>query len=211
MVKGLAFGALVAFSATAAHAEAKGGPRIEAHLGWDQHGITSLLSDSNVSYVNARSSDGFTYGGEVGYDLPLGNVTIGVYAGANLSSAGECEPIAVVNEMCITSGRSFYGGVRVGYQLSDGILAYAKGGYSNGRITTSYKDVVTPANGGAAHDDFSGYHVGGGVQVDLSAAVYAKLEYLHTNYQDYEERGGTAVFGTRVDRNTLLYGMGLRF
>lgn len=209
MFKKLALVALIAASASAAQAQS--GMRAEAQIGWDHQSVDLLLSDSTGSVSGEDSRDGFAYGGELGYDVPAGNFLVGVYGGITGASTGECTEVYGGDEACLKAGRNFYAGVRAGAKLSQGVLLYVKGGYSNGRLRVSYRDPVDPVNDFNVGGNFDGYHVGAGVEVDLGRNIYSKLEYVRTDYKDFDYRDGS--FGTRaqLNRDGVLYGFGIRF
>ncbi len=185
--------------------------RAEAQLGWDRPSIDLLLSDTDVYATGEASKDGLSYGGEIGYDVPVASrFLLGVYGGVTGATTSECQ-ILEGDEGCIKAGRNFYAGLRAGVKVSDGVLIYAKGGYSNGRVRLTYRDDLEPANDFAIADNVYGFHVGGGVEVNLSEKIYSKLEYLHTDYSDYDYRDGTLGFRARIDRDAVLYGFGYRF
>jgi len=208
-MKTVALALLGLVSATAANAQ--GGPRIEARLGWDHQAIDALVTDGDVSYDGKVSSEGFSYGGEIGYDVPLGNVLIGAYAGIDAATTGECATWTSGEEACIKAGRNITAGLRVGARLGAGVLAYVKGGYSSGRVRATYRDPLDATYDFAIGENVDGYHVGGGVQADVGRNLYMKLEYVYTDYSDYDYRDEALGARVRLDRSTIVYGLGYRF
>jgi len=209
MFKKIALVALLGASASAAQAQT--GLRAEAQIGWDHPSADVLASDSSGSINVSDGKDGFSYGGEIGYDLPVGPAIVGAYANLSGATTRECMEVYGGDEACVKAGRSISAGARVGVQLSEGVLLYAKGGYSSGRIRLSYRDPADPTYDFRLADNSDGYHVGGGVEVDVTRNVYAKLDYVRTNYDDLDYRDGT--FGLRIqpNRDAIVYGMGIRF
>lgn len=196
---------------SAAQATAQTGLRAEAHLGWDHPAIFASVSDGTTALSGQESKDGLLYGVELGYDARLNDFDLGVYGGFDGASTGECVLYATGDEACLKAGRNWSLGVRAGYFVSDNILAYVKGGYANGSVKLDYRDATVAANDFTVSDNMDGYQVGGGIQVGLGPNLYAKLEYVRTDYKDYDVRSGTYGALVRVDRDNLVYGMGFRF
>ena len=213
MTKTFALAAALAATALTAPgaALAQGGFRADLHAGLDKV-ATHQRTDVGTSGATTREKDeGVIYGGEIGYDLSLAGFTIGAYAGLAGSSVKECPEIFTEVEVCAKTGRNITAGVRAGVNLLPRVLLYAKGGYSNGQVKLEYIDHVSPANSFGVSDEMDGWHVGAGVQLDLVKNVYAKLEYVHTDYSDYRIRQGTATITGGVNRDNVMLGVGLRF
>jgi outer membrane immunogenic protein len=190
---------------------AQGGFRADVHAGLD---TISTHQRTDVGVNGATTKDdasGVIYGGEIGYDHDFGGFTLGAYAGIDGSSIKECAEVFTEVETCAKSGRNITLGARAGVRAMPGLLLYAKGGYSNGQVKLEYIDHVTPANSFGVSDEMDGWHAGAGVQLDLMANVYAKLEYVHTNYSDYRIKDGTATITGGVDRDNVILGIGMRF
>jgi len=209
MFKTIALVALIAASASAAQAQT--GLRAEAQIGWDHPSADVLASDPDGSVKDSAGKDGFSYGGEIGYDLPLGPAILGAYANLSGATTRECVEVFGGDEACVKAGRSINAGARVGVHLSEGVLLYVKGGYSSGRIRLSYRDPADPTYDFHWAGNSDGYHVGGGIEVDVTRTVYAKLDYVRTNYDDLDYRDGTFGLRIRPHRDVIAYGMGIRF
>jgi outer membrane immunogenic protein len=204
--------ALVATALTApTAASAQSGFRADIHAGLDNIS-THQRTDVGVNGATTREKDeGVIYGGEIGYDVDLAGFTLGAYAGLDGSSIKECSEVFAEVETCAKSGRNITLGARAGIRAMPRLLIYAKGGYSNGQVKLEYIDHVTPANSFGVSDEMDGWHVDAGVQLDLMKNVYAKLEYVHTNYSDYRIKEGTATITGGVDRDNVILGIGMRF
>ncbi len=133
------------------------GPHVEAVAGLDS-------TDAGPG-LGAR--DAFLYGVAGGYDWRFGAAVAGVEAEADGSTGRQT--IAGIDYRV---GRSLYAGVRAGVIVSRDLLVYAKGGYANGRFTTS-------AGGGSTD---GGYRVGAGAEYAVSRQVFLRGEYRYTNY-----------------------------
>jgi outer membrane immunogenic protein len=205
----IALAALIAATATAAPAQT--GLRADIHAGWDK-ATTHQRTDVGTSGATTKiSEDGIIYGGEIGYDQALGGFRLGVYAGAEGASVRRCSEVFTEVETCAKAGRNLTLGVRAGADVAPGVLLYAKGGYSNGQLRVDYIDHVTSANSFGIAQDMDGYHLGAGVQIDLMSNVYAKLEYVRTDYEDYALEEGDATISGGIDRDNVIVGIGVRF
>lgn len=197
--------------ATATGAQAQTGFRAELQTGLDQISMHQHTDVGTSGDTSEQKDDGIHYGGEIGYDVDLSGFTLGAYAGLADSSTKECAEVFTEVQTCAKSGRNITLGVRAGVKVTPGILLYARGGYSNGQVKLDYIDYVTPANSFGVSDEMDGYHIGAGVQVDLLANVYARLDYVHTDYSDYRIKEGSATIVGGVNRDNVLLGVGFRF
>lgn len=225
-------GALVAAVAVPAQAQAQefSGFRIEARGGWEEARARVTMpnpdDDEEVDgdeFVTAPNNDSaISYGLELGYDLPVGNsLVLGAYAGIGFSDAGQCAELIGDDLACADAGRTFTLGARAGVPLGETALLYVKGGYSNGRLQTSYDNDVTDndddAPGAIAqfNDNFDGYHAGGGIEFALRGGIYAKAEYLYTDYGNgsylLDDLAGDPVLQVGSSRHQAMVGVGFRF
>ena len=200
-----------ALAATAASAQAQTGLRADVHVGWDRLSAHQRTDVGTNGGTTRQHESGLIYGGEIGYDLALSGFRLGVYSGIEGGTAKRCSEVYAEVETCAQAGRNFTVGARAGYQVTDRVLVYAKGGYSNGSIKLKLIDHVTPANSISTSEDMDGFHVGGGVQVGLFDRVYAKVEYVRTDYKDYSLKEGTATIKGGVDRDNVIFGVGIAF
>lgn len=176
------------------------GARIEAHIAYDR-----LRLDLDDDDVSGGGRGGFGYGGEVGFDLPVGGgIVLGGYAGADGSTIRDCEALSTTGTLCVRPGRSLYAGGRIGVPIGNSLLLYARGGYTNGQIRLDGHDTLVAANNLSVHRNLNGYHVGGGVEAALSPSTYSKLEYVYTRLND---DGGDDHFV----RQQVQAGFGFRF
>jgi len=177
----------------------KGGARIEARAGVDD----VVLKDSGGS----ESKVGFVYGTELGYDYATkSGFVIGAYAGIEGATTKDCVALSGTQTACIKAGRNITVGARAGGVVAGGLL-YAKGGYTNGRVTASFTDSAHPANNASASDNADGWHLGAGYEMTISAHTYAKIEYVYTHYS-VDNSLGTS---TSLQRHQGLVGFGYRF
>jgi outer membrane immunogenic protein len=176
----------------------QGGARIEARAGVDD----VVLKAGG----NSESKVGFVYGTEVGYDYATkSGFVIGAYAGIEGATTKDCFASGT-QTFCLKAGRNITAGVRAGGVVAGGLL-YAKGGYTNGRVTASFTDTAVPANNASASGNADGWHAGAGYEMSISAHTFAKIEYVYTHYS-VDNTLGTSV---GLQRHQGLVGFGYRF
>jgi outer membrane immunogenic protein len=195
-----------------AEPSAYGGARIEARAGWDRPTISLRASDGVDTIDESAGKSGVVYGGEVGYDYAVSTISfIGAYAGIEGSTTEECSEVYGGDEACLKAGRNITAGVRAGFMLSPSAAVYAKGGYSNGRVRVTYEDPAAPADNFEEGGNVDGFHLGAGAEFGLKSGIYAKLEYVYSNYGDYEYVDGTDSASLGLDRHQVVAGVGIRF
>lgn len=172
------------------------GFRAEALVGYD--------SASDGTDGDAGSSDGVTYGGAIGYDFQIGGAVIGAEAELTGSSVDtRADSLLVAGDrLVVDTGRDIYAGARIGVAITPTTLLYAKGGYTNARVETTYE---TPTTKTEIHEDMEGYRLGAGAEFKLSNNMYLKGEYRYSNY------GKIDGYDIDVDRHQVVGGVGIRF
>ena len=207
-----AIAALLAASVGAsAQAQLPGGLRADIHSGWDSLS-THQRTDVGINGATTREKqEGVIFGGELGYDVPLGAFKLGVYGGLEGSSTKKCAEVWTEVRTCAKAGRNWTAGVRAGVNVTPAVLLYAKGGYSNGSVKMEYIDQVDASKSFTLSESLSGYHLGAGVQLDLLRNFYVKAEYVRTDYEDYTLKNGTATITGGLDRDNVVFGAGVRF
>ena len=205
------YAAALLLAVTAASAQAQTGLRADVHAGWDRFTSHQRTDVGINGETMLQHEDGMIFGGELGYDASISDFKLGVYVGLEGSTAKRCSEVFAEVETCEKVGRNFTAGARLGYQVKPDVLIYAKGGYSNGAVKVDLIDHVTPANSLSITEDMGGYHLGGGVQVGLTKNVYAKLEYVHTDYNDYLIEEGNASITGGLNRENVVFGIGVTF
>ena len=130
------------------------------------------------------ATDGVYYGVQLGADWNLGGLLVGVEGEVGDSSASAAIPGNRARQ-----GLFGNAAVRVAVSLTDHLRGFVRGGYAYHQI-----DYTTgPAFKG------SGYTVGGGGEVDLSAQLFLRGEYRYSNY------------GSTVRGQQFLLGAGIKF
>lgn len=189
------------------------GPRIGALAGFDA--VKAGSSEDSDIQGDDQSAEGFLYGLDVGYDVAVGRLIVGV-EGELTDSTGKVD-----NDYSdpnyygfgrVKTGRDLYIGARIGTKVAPKTIAYVKGGYTNQRLN------VLAANGTYEQDDhfnLDGWRVGAGVEQALGRNAYAKLEYRYSNYTnaDYTFTDGSTSsnFDIDTDRHQVVVGVGFRF
>lgn len=193
--------ALLAGSAFAAPAFAQStdsgftGPRAEAVVGWDR------VEPGSGSGVDG--TDGVVYGGQVGYDFQAGSAVLGVegeITGATTKRTDH-DVLTAGDRFRMSAGRDLYVGARVGFTVGGNALIYAKGGYTNARLSSHYTSPTTDIR---ADDDADGWRLGAGAEVKLNDKVYLKGEYRYSKYDDND-------VGIDAKRHQVVGGVGIRF
>lgn len=193
---------LAGFAATPAFAQDVGVSfRAEARAGYDE--VRSDLTVQNSVFSDDFGVGGLTYGAEAGVDARFSGVVVGGYVGIDISEVDECVENPFFRRsntredtVCLDAGRNLYAGGRVGIAIGEGDLpmgkgglVYAKGGLSRGKFAGSYT-ATTVAPGQrtgelfSGRDTVSGYHFGGGFELDVTPNVYFKGEYVQHKYKD---------------------------
>jgi outer membrane immunogenic protein len=162
-----------------------------------------------------QSIEGFQYGIEAGYDIPLGGAVLGVEAELSDSTAKVTTDTSDPNFFGygeVTAGRDIYVGARLGFEASPGTLIYAKGGYTNARLNLLATDGDTELR---QNFQLDGWRLGAGVEKSIGRNTYAKLEYRYSKYTDadFEFNDGTTTdtFSVDTDRHQIVAGLGFRF
>ncbi|MEA3002528.1 MAG: outer rane immunogenic protein [Sphingomonadales bacterium] len=188
VVASLAAASLAAAPALAQDRAPFTGFHVEGIAGWDRPHVP-----------NDRSS-GVVYGAGVGYDHQAGGLVLGIEGEASDSSAKKCVGgVSIAGDsLCASAGRDLYVGGRVGALVAPTTLLYAKAGYTNARINSTY---TTPTGIGnlTARDNLNGVRVGGGIEQSVGGSAYVKAEYRYSNYEK------------NVDRHQVVAGFGFRF
>jgi outer membrane immunogenic protein len=173
------------------------GPFVGIQGGWQQDRLGVNVGIDSESL----KTDGFAYGGQVGYDLRAGsNVVIGAEASLT-GTTGSTK----LEDLELGVGRTFNVTARLGYVLGDKHLIYARGGYSNARFG---------ADDGFDDDNQNrdGFTIGAGYEQAFARNVSARLEY---NYSDYGSEDLSDFFEERasagLSRHAITAGLNFRF
>lgn len=170
--------------------------------------------DSDVS-GDDQSTEGFLYGVEAGYDLPLGGIVLGV-EGEWSDSTGKTEADRSDPNFFgygeVAPGRDLYVGARLGIAAAPATLVYVKGGYTNAHLN------VLASNESVEEEEkfrLDGWRLGAGVEHSIGRSSYAKIEYRYSNYTDadfaFRDGSTTSRLEVDTDRHQIVAGVGFRF
>jgi outer membrane immunogenic protein len=174
------------------------GAHVEGIVGWDNFSAGSGESDSK---------DDLVFGGALGYDFEAGGVVIGAeveFTGSGVSASTPALNVPSDN-FRLEGDRDIYVGARLGYAATANWLIYAKAGYTNLRVETTYEAGVSGAVITENAADTGGLRVGAGLEYKFNGGLYVKGEYRYSHY------GDIADYDIDVDRNQIVIGMGYRF
>ncbi len=130
------------------------------------------------------ASNGFYYGGQLGYDWQLGPVIAGVEGDLGGSSASQLIAARRADQGVFASAA-----VRLAVPVTDGLRGFVRGGYAYHTVTY---DTGRAFRG-------SGWTLGGGGEVDLTKRLFVRGEYRFNDY------------GKTVRGQQFLLGAGLHF
>ncbi|WP_423140788.1 outer membrane protein [Parablastomonas sp. CN1-191] len=186
----------VGMAATPALA-APGGFHVGALAGYE--GIKVKSADNTVE----AKADSAVYGIDAGYDIPLGGAFVGVEGELSTSGGSTKFPSSFTGAReGLKANGQYYVGARAGFNLTPGIAAYGKVGYTS----LDTKAFTSSGSLGELKERAGGVRYGAGLQMDLPGPLTAKLEYRHSRYKDLQS-------GTYGDANTnqVVAGVGVRF
>jgi outer membrane immunogenic protein len=187
------------------------GPFVGVQGGWQQDRQRLETTDSTGfvgSYKN--NTEGFSYGGQVGYDFNAGNnLVLGVEAALTGRTGHDDYVDQFNNPYTLKSGRTITATARVGTLLNPYSLLYVRGGYANARFTID-------DNFGRYSQDRDGWTLGVGYEQAITRNVSARIEYNysdfgHDNLGDYATGAGFTSASNKYTRHNVSAGLNLRF
>jgi outer membrane immunogenic protein len=201
--------AAVVFSSAPAFAQSFTGPRVEANLALIETTFDGEVDDEEGS----DTLESIQYGGEVGFDVQMGNsFVVGGYAGALFRDDEICDELFGGDEVCAGTGRTFTIGARAGVPVAKSLLLYGKAGYTNTRLNASYEDFDNIIDDISDSNSMDGIHFGAGFELAPgTSGVYIKGEYTYTMYKGGNETIEGIDFSADAHRHQGLVGVGIRF
>ena len=186
-----------------------GGARIEVRAGIERPNLSD--AQSGTTYVDTLGS-GLTYGGELGYDIPVGrNLTVGPYVGIDAGGADKCESytdVGINGTACFKANTNLTAGVRVAYATPKTEL-YLGLGYDSYDVDFSIRE--TAVVGGATVFSYNNNGARGGLDVSAGANfTVASNAYIGVGMK-IGELGEFENTGFKLQRFQGHVALGLRF
>lgn len=170
-----------------------GGARIEVRAGIERPNLSD--TQNGTTYVDTLGS-GLTYGGELGYDIPVGrNLTVGPYVGIDAGGADKCESytdVGINGTACFKSNTNITAGVRVAYSTPKTEL-YLGLGYDSYDLDFSIRE--TAVVGGATVFSYdnngarAGLDVSAGANFTVARNAYIGVGMKVGQFGDFENTG----------------------
>lgn len=199
VLSSVAAAALAAGLAAPAAAEPFNGPFVGAQVGWSQHDAGTPTTPLGELPID-RTKDGVSGGVYAGYDAKLGsNFVLGAEAGVQFSKNNELAASTDVARFTLDPKRSIDLTARAGYLAGDNTLLYARGGYTNARISTGVEDAAGLTR---VSENRDGWLVGGGVEHAFTDNLSARAEYRYSDLSEGDQK---------FDRHQALFGFSYRF
>jgi outer membrane immunogenic protein len=143
--------------------------------------FTGPRAGVTMGYDKYQGHDGFSYGVNAGYDLPVAqNIVAGVDVGLADST---------VDGQGVKASRDLAASLRLGYVVNPRVLAFTRVGYANSRYEL-----------GGLHNTVEGVRYGGGLEFAVTPKTYISAEYARTEYE-----------GNLGGRDAGTVGIGFRF
>lgn len=199
------FAAILGLAATPAFAQVGGAPFAGFYAGvqggWQQDRQSLETTGGGATTSTARTGDGITYGGQIGYDGRVGGSTV---VGAEIALTGRTGETRF-SGFDLTQGRTVTATGRLGFMPGPESLVYARGGYANARFNLT--DAL-----GRQSEDRDGWTAGVGYEHYLSQTVSARVEY---NYADFGRDRLSPAIGPNAElkyqRHAVTAGINFRF
>ena len=156
--------------------------------------VGAVVGLDHARLAPGAKDDGVLYGGVVGYDKNLNGLVLGVEGefADSTAKASSTDLLVLGDSATVKAGRDIYGGVRIGGQVANNVLLYAKG-------TAAYDDGVTVTS---ASRKLDGYRLGAGVETNY-AGFTVRAEYRYSSYE--------RLLGARPERHQAALIAGYRF
>jgi outer membrane immunogenic protein len=190
----------LAASAAPASAEEFDGPYVGVAAGFTRDEVGPALPQ-DVTISGDRGQDAVYFQGFAGYNLAVApRVRVGAEAAFGIGADDDFVASANGTSLEIDPEYSFEFTGRVGYLVTDKLLAYARGGYQNARVEFE----LTEAGAAPVRDKESldGWLVGGGLDYAIGDHLSTRVEYR------YVDLGND---GASYDRHQILAGVAWNF
>lgn len=186
-----ALGAMVAAPAAAQNAGAdlaRDGFRAELRATYETPTVSSLVEEDDVYKLGSA----FAFGGEIGFDLAVGDrLVVGPYGTYEVSNVESCD-----EGFCVATTEYFEGGLHLGYATGASGQLYGKVGYGQLGFETSGLDLDSTETG-------EGLAFGIGYEHGFGEALYGRVEFGYADVGD--------VYGLNFQRRHAGVAVGARF
>lgn len=185
-----------------------------AGYAWGQIDSTTISAVTGLGGVTGLGAfsdpDGFTGGGQIGYNYQIGQWVLGAEAdfqGADLKSSAA----DFANNITASSEINWFGTVRarVGYSF-DRFLPYVTGGFAYGSVKNK---INTGAIAFSDDNTQYGWTVGAGLEYAFTNNLTAKLEYLYVDLdkESFNVPGGTFTSNIETKFSVVRAGLNYKF
>ncbi|HEX7743316.1 MAG TPA: porin family protein [Sphingobium sp.] len=143
--------------------------------------VGAVVGLDHVDFDSQTHDSGLLYGGVVGYDINVNGAVFGLegeYADSDVKESAT-DVVVSGDSLSVRTSRDLYAGVRIGGQIAQNVLVYAKGGYTNARFKATYDDGVVVDSDSLKLD---GYRLGAGVETTFQGFT-ARAEYRYSRYE----------------------------
>lgn len=215
-----ALGLLAAGAASAADLPSRKGP-VEAPIYAPMFTWTGFYVGANAGYawgqidstglgvLNFNDPDGFTGGGQIGYNYQMGQFVLGLEAdfqGADLKASVFAPGAGIISA---SNEINWWGTVRAraGYAF-DRFLPYVTGGFAYGNVKNS---LTTPVGVFSNDNTQYGWTIGGGLEYAFTNNLTAKIEYLYVDLDKESVTVPGGVFNANVETKFSVVRAGLNY
>ena len=177
---------------------------VGANIGFDRSRDhvreTSATPYNGLDFERARAhSNGFTGGGQIGYNAQFGNIVVGVEADINGVDGGR-SGTSRTGAVSVDTQQDYLGTVRarLGYAAGPWLF-YGTGGLAYGDVTTTVTGNTFNPLSTSTSETKVGWAAGAGIEYAMSRNWTIRTEYLHTDL------GRTDLTTTGLDGNTYTW------
>lgn len=192
---------IIVLAAAAASLSAPAFAQDEVRTNFSGPYVGAVVGADHVDLGADAHDTGLLYGGVIGYDINVNGAVFGIegeYADSTTKESNS-DVFVAGDRVSARTGRDLYAGIRIGGEVAENVMLYAKGGYTNARAKGSYDNGTTVST---ASGNLEGYRLGAGVETNLMGFL-ARLEYRYSSYQ--------RVFDVKPERHQTALVIGYRF
>jgi outer membrane immunogenic protein len=153
--------------------------------------------------INGLGGEGVLGGVMAGYNYQMNNIVLGLQGEVGFN---DLKSEANLGGFNAEAKQNFVAALsaRAGLLVTPDTLAYIIGGYSH----SNYK--LTTNVGFSAHENYDGFHVGGGLETKITSNATLRAEYRYTSYSG-EDWGSGGVLNIEPSSHTGTIGLAWLF